>query len=339
MENNITEKDEISLIDLLAVLFRYKWMIIITTGLAAIIILVYSVVSLKLPPEKSYLPNKYRSEALMLINDSSSEAGGLSQALSASGLGGMASLMGVNVSGGGQSYSKLAIFLAGSNSFLDSVIQKFDLIKRYNITKNPKANSRKALSERISADFSNETGVFKISFEDIDPEFAKEVVLFCVDYYEKKFFSLGLDKDLIEKENVETALNSCTEEIENISKQIHSLDNSVNSYYPSTSGVILKVEKLKMELTAQRRIYTELKAKYEMLKIKMKSHRPIIQILEMPEAPDQKSGPSRGKLCVVVTVAAFFLSIFMAFFLNAAKNIKKDFKSSNYLKGKDNEEK
>ena len=37
-----------------------------------------------------------------------------------------------------------------------------------------------------------------------------------------------------------------------------------------------------------------------------------------------KSGPSRGKLCIIVTFAAFFVSVFLAFLLNAIENIKKD---------------
>ena len=51
---------------------------------------------------------------------------------------------------------------------------------------------------------------------------------------------------------------------------------------------------------------------------------PIFQILERPEIPDLKAGPSRGKLCIIITFAAFFMSVFLAFALNAWKNIKND---------------
>ena len=59
IENNavVENKDEeISLIDLFAVLLKYKKLIIVTVLAAMIFAVVFSVISLKLPPEKSYLP-------------------------------------------------------------------------------------------------------------------------------------------------------------------------------------------------------------------------------------------------------------------------------------------
>ena len=83
---------------------------------------VFSVISLKLPPEKSYLPNEYTSTANMLINDSSSSGGGLSSMLSSSGLSGLAGLAGI--SAGGSTYSSLAIYLTKSNSLLMNSIHR-----------------------------------------------------------------------------------------------------------------------------------------------------------------------------------------------------------------------
>ena len=109
IENNavVENKDEeISLIDLFAVLLKYKKLIIITVLAAMVFAVVFSVISLKLPPEKSYLPNEYTSTANMLINDATSSGGGLSSMLSSSGLSGLAGLAGI--SAGGSTYSSLA---------------------------------------------------------------------------------------------------------------------------------------------------------------------------------------------------------------------------------------
>ena len=43
----------------------------------------------------------------------------------------------------------------------------------------------------------------------------------------------------------------------------------------------------------------------------MQSEQPVFQIIERPEVPDMKSKPSLGKLCIVVTFAAFFISVFI----------------------------
>jgi uncharacterized protein involved in exopolysaccharide biosynthesis len=79
-----------------------------------------------------------------------------------------------------------------------------------------------------------------------------------------------------------------------------------------------------MELTAQRQVYTQLRVQYELLKVNMASENPVFQILELAEVPDMKSGPSRGILCIIVTFAAGFFSVFLAFALNAVANIKND---------------
>ena len=61
--------DEISLLDLAAVLWQWKRLIIGLTGLVMIGIVTYAIVSKVLSPEKSYLPDMYTSSAMMLISD------------------------------------------------------------------------------------------------------------------------------------------------------------------------------------------------------------------------------------------------------------------------------
>ena len=86
------------------------------------------------------------------------------------------------------------------------------------------------------------------------------------------------------------------------------------------------------ELSAQQQIYSQLKVQYESLKVSMASEQPVFQILEYAEVPDQKSGPSRGKLCIIITFAAFFMSVFLAFAINAVQNIKQDPEAMSKLK-------
>jgi len=79
-----------------------------------------------------------------------------------------------------------------------------------------------------------------------------------------------------------------------------------------------------MELEAMKQVYTQLRVQMELLRVTMASETPIFQILELAEAPDRKSGPSRGLISVIVILAAVFLSVFVAFALNAISNIRKD---------------
>src|SRR5574344_3085260 len=154
--------DEISLIDLFAVLLRYKKMIITISAVTAVCIVIFAAVSILLPPEKSYMPNLYTPAAHMLINDASSSGGSISSMLSSSGLSGLAGLAGlagVNVSGG-STYSALATYLAGSDPLYDAVTDKFGIVERYKIKKNPRTASRKALKKHLKAEFDEDSSVF-----------------------------------------------------------------------------------------------------------------------------------------------------------------------------------
>lgn len=335
MEENKIQDDEISLIDLFAVLWRYKVMIIVVTLIAMIGVVVYSVISLKLPPEKSFLPNKYTAQAQMLINNDSSSSGGLSSMLSSSGLGSLASMAGVSVPGEA-SNSSLAGYLVHSNSVLDEVVKNFNLVERYNIEEYVVSASRDALKGVLTSNFDDETGVFSVSFTDIDPVFAKDVVNFVVSLLESKFLEMGIDKNSLTKENLEANIENTYNEILKLQKEIQEIEYSVsNVYNPNqTKSIVMDATLKKMELSVQQEIYAQLKAQYEMLKVTMSSEQPVFQILEFAEVPDRKSAPSRGMLCIIVTFAAFFVSVFMAFLLNALKNIKNDPVAMSKLKGK-----
>lgn len=328
--------DEIDLLSLVGVLWRKKKMIIACTVSGAVLALAVSVLSLVLPPEVSFLPNMYRPQALMLINDSSSSGGQLSSMINSSGLGGLASLAGVNV-GGGSTYSQLAVYLAGTNHFLDSVIEEFDLVTRYKVKKHPKTETRKELKKLLSASFDEDSGVFSISFEDYDPDFAQRVVDFATNYMEERFKDMGIDQNAIQKENLEVNIENTYAEILRLEQESRELESSVSMAARARDipSIMLEVTRIKRELQAQEQVYTQLKIQYELLKVTMASETPIFQILERAEVPDKKSAPSRGMLCVIVTFASFFLAVLAAFVLDAVAGIRKDPEALKRLRGEE----
>ena len=111
---NNNSQDEISLLDLFGVLLHYKFLIIGMTAFGAIFSVIIAIVSLKLPPEKSFLPNQYSPSAVMLITESSSGSS------MPSGLSSLASIAGVNIGGERSSNSSLAKYLASSNLLFDA---------------------------------------------------------------------------------------------------------------------------------------------------------------------------------------------------------------------------
>jgi uncharacterized protein involved in exopolysaccharide biosynthesis len=104
----------------------------------------------------------------------------------------------------------------------------------------------------------------------------------------------------------------------------------MNAALPSIS---LELNRIGLELAAQREVYSQLKVQYELLKVTMASESPVFQVLEYAEISDMKSGPGRGLICVIVTFAAGFLAVFLAFALNAVSNIRKDPEAMEKLRG------
>ena len=56
-------------------------------------------------------------------------------------------------------------------------------------------------------------------------------------------------------------------------------------------------------------------------------------VLEPVEVPEEKSGPSRGRLCVFVTGGAFFVGVVIAFLLNALRKVFRDPSKRRLLRG------
>jgi uncharacterized protein involved in exopolysaccharide biosynthesis len=289
-------------------------------------VVAFSVISIKLPPEISPLPNMYTPHALMLINDQSSQGGGgLSSMLNDSGsLSSLAGLIGISAAG--QTYSQLAVYLTTTNTMLDILTDEFDLVARYKIEKFPRAASREKLKKLLIAEIDDGSGVLSISFSDRDPEFAQRVVNFSAAYLERRFNDLGIDKNKIEKENLETNIANTFAEIQKLEEEGRRLEQSLGLGYATGNlpSVTLELNRITLELTAQRQVYTQLKIQYELLKVTMASEKPVFQVLELAEVPDQKSGPSRGLICIITTLGAAFLGAFLAFIANALSDIKKD---------------
>ncbi len=178
----------------------------------------------------------------------------------------------------------------------------------------------------LKAKFDEDSGVFTISFSDIDPAFAQSVVNFAVKIMEQRFTEMGLDKNMLSKDNLEVNLNNSYKEIVRLQQESQQLMRAVNQgkSFANGSSVMLESTRIDLELEAQKTVYTQLKTQYELVKVQLASETPVFQVLEYAEVPDRKSGPSRGMLCIIVTFASFFFSVFLAFLLNAVDTVRKD---------------
>jgi tyrosine-protein kinase Etk/Wzc len=365
----------------ISILLKYKWMIIGITAVAAILVLAFSIITLVLPPEKSPLPNQYKAQATLIVQES--ESGGLDTVVAALGLALPGPVEGVS---GSLDYGQLALMVLNSRIILDPLVEEFDIINRYEITGNVRTASRDAILSRAEFNYTRTSGVLTISYESIDPVYSRDMVNRMVELLNDWFVNKGgttkqKQKDLLEKKlaEVSTEIEDLENEIEDFQRtygvltveelaaaqskvladlraQLVLKEMEIKNYtrfsriedpellrlqserdnlqeligqnesrfggldLPSLS---LEFARMRMALDIQTRIFESLSEQYEITKLTLESE-PVFQILELAEAPDEKTSPSRSKICLVATVVAFFFSVFLAFILHAVKQLRSD---------------
>ena len=116
------------------------------------------------------------------------------------------------------------------------------------------------------------------------------------------------------------------------SDNLAALINRIESGYENPSGTVMpakkelpnianRIEKLFTDLAIQRKIYVALSQQVEFMRLSIESES-LFQVLEAPEISDKKSGPSRGKLCILVVFLSFCISIILCLVLNSISKIK-----------------
>ena len=386
------EEDTISLIDLIAVLWKRKWMIIGITFAAAVGVVGFSIASLVLPPEESPLPNYFKPEAMVLVTgDQNTPSFG--QAASGQ-LGDLAALAGISAGGGG-SYGQLVVELSKSRSILDRVGEELNVAERIEDKEFLQTKIRRMLREGSTVEHDGSTGLVTFAYQSTDREFATEVVNTMVELVNERFRTIGGNRaitrrDLLEEKiaevesrvaeleaqitdftrrhgviDIQTTTQEQAQTMANLRSDLILKEMEIQTYsefariddpvlrrlraernnlqellrnmeqgsaefeglLPSQQEIpelAFEYERLRRNLEVQAQIYRNLASELELAKLNAEGQEPILQILELAEVPEMKAGPSRGQLSIIVTVTAFFLSVFLAFVLQYVERVRED---------------
>ncbi len=90
---------------------------------------------------------------------------------------------------------------------------------------------------------------------------------------------------------------------------------------PELSAIYLN---LKSDVELQSQLYLTIKSQLESVKLEEADNSKQFQIIERAEVPELKARPSRSKICMIVTIAVMFLSIFAAFIMEYFDRVKAD---------------
>jgi uncharacterized protein involved in exopolysaccharide biosynthesis len=209
---------EVDLVTIFGILFRYRWLIIGITAAAAIGTVIFLVISILLPPERSPLPTRYEPEALVLIHDDAA-GGGIGAALAQTGLAGLAGLSVPSGSG----YGELAVRLLQGNTIVDVIVNEFDFIRRYEIRRFIKDNARKAIHERTTVRYDQVTRTVSIKYEDYDPQLATKVVNRMVELLDQRFSTIGGSRESRKRDMLQ-------EKLANIEREIIRLEEDIQAF-------------------------------------------------------------------------------------------------------------
>jgi uncharacterized protein involved in exopolysaccharide biosynthesis len=378
--------DTISLLDLIVVLARRWRLIFFATFFAAIGIVLFSIYTVRMPPNSPYnpLPNVYEPSSQVLLNDPST-GGGLSSALSSGDLGVIAGLAGI--SGGSDNSAALAQALISGNWIVDQIVDEFGLLEQYADSENPKTSARNAVRGSLTAEFDAGSGILLVKFKSIDPVFATDVLLRVIELLEARFTFLTRDDARSRSEAIEIQLSQLEDdvdrardnfaafqrrygvidpvaqssqtleliagyrvqlfdlelerqqvlryvenpedpqilrvdrEIELLDELVHELETGFAVYSPLSiprdqlGQITVQYLDLQRDLQLKQEIYFTFQAEKVRAQIETQDTSRVFQVIEPAEVPEVKTSPSRAMICIIVTITAFFLSVFLAFVL------------------------
>lgn len=251
-----SREETISLLDLMIVLVKHRRFIIFTTIIGMIGIVAFSIYTLRMPPDSPFnpLPNVYAPKVEVLLQDSS--GGGLGSSLSGE-MSLLAGLAGMSL-GSASSSADLAQWILKGNTIVDQVAEEFGVFEKYADEKFPKTAARTALLEALETKFDMATGILSITFEDIDPVFATEVLNRFLELLEARFKTLTVEKVSVKREfledrlaQTEIDLKKAQNEIIEFQKKYGIIDISVQAQHILTQEASIRSSILQKELEVQ----------------------------------------------------------------------------------------
>ena len=281
------QEDEINLLDLFIVLLKHKRMIFSVVFAAGIIAVIASLL----------MTNIYRSECT--ITPIEQEKASMSSRLSA--LGGFGAMVASQVGiGGAGSLEKFELVLK-SRELTNGLVEKHKLMpvifedswdektKTWKTEEPPTIqDAYKSMQGMLEIKPDKKNGVLKLGFLFTDPAVAKNLLNYYVD---------GMSEFLRQQS------------LENVAIQSKALQEQL----VTTTDPLLRTKLA--EIIAQ---YME---KETLAKVQRYYG---FNVIDPPFAPEKKFKPRRSIICILSVVVAFFVSVFLAFFIEYIGNLKKN---------------
>lgn len=217
--------------------------IVISTSILVFLVLIITIIGLKLPPKISFMPNLYSPKSLVIVNLQSSGNSLNSLLGGSSDMGSLASLAGLP-SSSSSSDADLAIKLGHTNTFLQKIIDKFDLFTVYDVKDSafPKTELRNILRDNLRISLDENSGLLEFTYTDIDKVLATEIVNTATQLMEEEFKKIDSIRNKDQYQIIEEQKSIVFNEITRLEEEILSFQNRYN---------IMDVEAVSVKLLSQ----------------------------------------------------------------------------------------
>jgi len=173
----------------------------------------------------------------------------------------------------------------------------------------------------ISFSSSEENGLMKLSVTfPLDPKLSSDVANWLtlqLHEYNESFFDIRSIQDLLNaKSQVDLIKLELIKAENKLSRFLNSNKNRLQS-----ANLQLDYIRLQREIDTENLIYTQLRQRYEILKINSTKRTRTITVLDSAIIPIVKSGPSRGNICIMITLLGGFISILFVLIQEKLKGI------------------
>lgn len=297
-------EDEINILDYFLVLAKRKKLIITITLSIAIVTVLISLI----------LPFIYRAEARILPIGQGSQG---------------AALRLLNQFGGAEILGRSSlgitlqdiITILNSRTIYDRIIDRFGLMDSYKVDDKEKA--RKKLGSSVSAEAGSRLSrIIIISVRDRYPEIAADMANAFVEELIKRLQELAVTEASRRRLFFDEQLKQATEELVKSEEAMKEFQEKTGILNPDPLMPAIRVpavateyiRKLR-ELKYNEKLFEIMAKQYEIARIDEVKDSARIQVIDKAIPPEEKFRPQRRKMVMSATFIGFFLSVFVAFFL------------------------
>ena len=372
------KETKISLYDVLLILAKGKWAIIIPTICAMIFSFSFAMITKMVDPQKSPMPDRFTSSCEMIFLQTGT-SNPFNQSTSP-----LAALTGT-ASSTNTSALLLQNLTLGETFLLElAASPEFNLYEIYEIQQPQKTNLVNRLRQAFQFEIDETSQIMKVSYTDIDPELAWKILSKAIPLLEERYKTLFRNQvnarssfiadqikdaeDNLAKANAELSAFQKEHGIYDFQSQIQnqfSIYTDINEeilkeemeleflteYRPKSDPTVVQKVKtiqkskellhefetgsgrysmnvipmnklqtlsaqyseLRREVELRQELYLMLRQQEAAARMEQSGEISSLQILEYPQIPEIKSGPSRGRFCIFITFAVIFLSTFAVF--------------------------